>query len=189
MTGEPNNKEATTSETSAIEDPVNTEGTREPKTSATSAAGPDVGAAAPESGAREQQKQQGADRPGEEPQAEGADAIVSKKEDAENAMSKDTSDEPKPLEGPGETKGGDKENLGSTSKEPGTGTQYVKSSGLAAEGGDFDATKPGAGKEADREFLPTSPTFAFVLTFYRPARRERHPSRRKYRSASRYSER
>ncbi|KAI1181755.1 hypothetical protein F5B17DRAFT_243175 [Nemania serpens] len=32
----------------------------------------------------------------------------------------------------------------------GTGEQYVKTSGLQADGGDFDATKPGAGKEADR---------------------------------------
>ena len=31
----------------------------------------------------------------------------------------------------------------------GTGKQYVKSTGLAAEGGDFDASRPGAGKEAD----------------------------------------
>ncbi|CAI6085250.1 unnamed protein product [Clonostachys chloroleuca] len=28
--------------------------------------------------------------------------------------------------------------------------EYVKSTGFAAEGGDFDATKPGAGREADR---------------------------------------
>ena len=77
-------------------------------------------------------------------------------------MSKDEGDAsgdadagPKPLGGGGESKGGQqsqKDELGSTSKEPGTGTQYVKSSGLAAEGGDFDATKPGAGKEADRKF-------------------------------------
>lgn len=32
----------------------------------------------------------------------------------------------------------------------GTGEEYVKASGLAADGGDFDATKPGAGREADR---------------------------------------
>jgi hypothetical protein len=32
----------------------------------------------------------------------------------------------------------------------GTGEQYVKSTGLTADGGDFDATNPGAGKEADR---------------------------------------
>ncbi|KND92808.1 hypothetical protein TOPH_02539 [Tolypocladium ophioglossoides CBS 100239] len=32
----------------------------------------------------------------------------------------------------------------------GTGEQYVKTTGFAADGGDFDATKPGAGREADR---------------------------------------
>ncbi|KAH8668354.1 hypothetical protein BX600DRAFT_254602 [Xylariales sp. PMI_506] len=32
----------------------------------------------------------------------------------------------------------------------GTGEKYVKSTGLAADGGDFDATRPGAGREADR---------------------------------------
>jgi len=35
-------------------------------------------------------------------------------------------------------------------KEYGTGELWEKSTGLAAEGGDFDATKPGAGREADR---------------------------------------
>lgn len=40
------------------------------------------------------------------------------------------------------------------SKSKGSGEQYVKSSGLAADGGDFDATKPGAGREADRESYP-----------------------------------
>ena len=55
-------------------------------------------------------------------------------------------------EGPKEEQSqeGQKENLGSTSKEPGTGTKYEKSTGMAAEGGDFDATRPGAGREADR---------------------------------------
>jgi len=32
----------------------------------------------------------------------------------------------------------------------GTGEQWVKSSGMKADGGDFDAAAPGAGKEADR---------------------------------------
>lgn len=35
----------------------------------------------------------------------------------------------------------------------GTGEQYVQTTGLQADGGDFDATKPGAGREADRKFL------------------------------------
>jgi len=42
------------------------------------------------------------------------------------------------------------EGLQKTSVGTGTGQEYVKSSGMAAEGGDFDASKPGAGKEADR---------------------------------------
>ncbi|KAM0520478.1 hypothetical protein ACHAPE_002871 [Trichoderma viride] len=37
-----------------------------------------------------------------------------------------------------------------STKPEGTGEEYVKSSGLAADGGDFDVTKPGAGLEADR---------------------------------------
>lgn len=36
-------------------------------------------------------------------------------------------------------------------KEYGTGDRWEKTSGMAAEGGDFDATKPGAGREADRK--------------------------------------
>jgi hypothetical protein len=39
-----------------------------------------------------------------------------------------------------------------TSEKKGTGTEYVKSTGLAADGGDFDASKPGAGREADRKY-------------------------------------
>jgi len=35
-------------------------------------------------------------------------------------------------------------------EEKGDGTQYVKSTGLKADGGDFDVTNPGAGREADR---------------------------------------
>ena len=39
------------------------------------------------------------------------------------------------------------------SEEKGTGQEHVKTTGFASEGGDFDATKPGAGKEAERELL------------------------------------
>jgi len=35
-------------------------------------------------------------------------------------------------------------------EKKGTGTEYVKSSGMAADGGDFDASNPGAGVEATR---------------------------------------
>ncbi|KAK3997319.1 hypothetical protein QBC44DRAFT_303521 [Cladorrhinum sp. PSN332] len=37
-----------------------------------------------------------------------------------------------------------------TGESDGTGELWVKSTGLAADGGDFDASKPGAGREADR---------------------------------------
>ncbi|KAI1659643.1 hypothetical protein F4813DRAFT_353593 [Daldinia decipiens] len=64
-------------------------------------------------------------------------------------------EESKPLPGKeseskssGEDGDGDGPNAKSTGE--GTGEQYVKSSGLQADGGDFDATKPGAGREADR---------------------------------------
>jgi len=39
---------------------------------------------------------------------------------------------------------------GQHGKQEGTGEQWVKTSGLAADGGDFDATKPGAAREANR---------------------------------------
>lgn len=72
---------------------------------------------------------------------------------------------PKPIEEVARERGGDAaaigdktqgkdddpEGLGGKSENKGTGEQYVKTSGLQADGGDFDATKPGAGKEADRK--------------------------------------
>ncbi|GJN75062.1 hypothetical protein VFPFJ_06602 [Purpureocillium lilacinum] len=82
-------------------------------------------------------------------------------------------DGPKPLETVAREHGGDAGNIGTTAdsssssnKKPGeeggegdkhdggeskgTGEEYVKTTGFAADGGDFDATKPGAGREADR---------------------------------------
>ncbi|KAI1082214.1 hypothetical protein F5B20DRAFT_27238 [Whalleya microplaca] len=44
----------------------------------------------------------------------------------------------------------DEDGPNAKSKGEGTGEQYIKTSGLKADGGDFDATKPGAGREADR---------------------------------------
>lgn len=44
------------------------------------------------------------------------------------------------------------EGMRRTSGSEGTGEKWVKSSGLKADGGDFDASAPGAGREADREF-------------------------------------
>lgn len=56
---------------------------------------------------------------------------------------------PKPDAVAGAAEGEEEDN----NKSKGSGEQYVKSSGLAADGGDFDATKPGAGREADRKFI------------------------------------
>ena len=46
-------------------------------------------------------------------------------------------------------------------KQDEPGHLYVKSTGVAAEGGDFDAAKPGAGREADRLYVALS--FPFPL--------------------------
>lgn len=49
-------------------------------------------------------------------------------------------------------------------KAEGTGEKWVKTSGLAADGGDFDATKPGAGREADRKSLSLTHVNSQTLT-------------------------
>ena len=45
--------------------------------------------------------------------------------------------------------------------DAGTGELYIRSSGLKADGGDFDAAAPGAGREADRESLSLFFCFLF----------------------------
>lgn len=119
--------------------------------------------AAPASGAAPFAKHQGADMPTEEPSHEQVGAISSKTDDAEEIMKRrdpnDHSGEPMHMHG-GDDDHGWKDRRTSIvgnpggqehGKEPkGTGEIHVKSSGLAAHGGDFDATKPGAGKEAYR---------------------------------------
>jgi len=143
------------------------------------------------SGAAPHQKQQGADRPEDEPNAEQTEAVKGTKDAAEeSAGSKPvhiTSDQQReelaakgelphdPNDHSGEPMkmhaGGDPEKAvegetmkqktdrsasvaqeggGEHGKVKGTGEQWVKTTGIAAEGGDFDATKPGAGKEATR---------------------------------------
>lgn len=58
-----------------------------------------------------------------------------------------------------ESKLADAENKNSSTNDgnmrEATEEEYVESSGLAADGGDFDVTKPGAGLEADRECYST----------------------------------
>lgn len=109
----------------------------------------------PSSRAQNTQKQQGADRPEAEPSSNEHEAIQNAKKEAEEAQSVDMSGPgPVPLQerskiasvggGNGED-GPQKESHGE-----GTGGKYVKSTGLQADGGDFDAANPGAAKEADR---------------------------------------
>jgi len=80
---------------------------------------------------------------------DAAEDVQSKDTNAKGSGSTDLSD----LGGKG-TPGGMpdsiKKGLEAKSTGEGTGEQWVKSSGVKSEGGDFDATKPGAGREADR---------------------------------------
>jgi len=108
-------------------------------------------------------KNQGADAPEHAPEGSHRDAIKEAKEDAEAAQAVDTSGPgPKSLEEKaresggvaggkeGQGEGGEDDGPQKESKGEGTGEQYVKSSGVKADGGDFDAANPGAGREADR---------------------------------------
>jgi hypothetical protein len=122
--------------------------------------------AAPASGAVAGQKQQGADRPSDGPTGDAVGAVKSSKDDAEDMLKKrdpnDHSGEPMHVHGAPESSvpatqderreskagmpGGQEHG-----KDPkGTGEQWEKTTGLHADGGNFDATKPGAGREADR---------------------------------------
>ncbi|KAH8879866.1 hypothetical protein GQ53DRAFT_849338 [Thozetella sp. PMI_491] len=87
------------------------------------------------------------DGPGPQPIAEVAKHYGG---DAGNAPSSDSVDKEsgaaKQQENPTEEEDGPQK----TSHGEGTGEQWVKSSGLKADGGDFDAAAPGAGREADR---------------------------------------
>lgn len=82
------------------------------------------------------------------------------KKEAEDAAKVDTSGPgPNPLSqekkdgGSTAATGGDGEDgPQKESHGEGTGEKYVKSSGMKADGGDFDAANAGAGREADREF-------------------------------------
>ncbi len=127
----------------------------------------------PSSGQKPTPKHQGADRPFEQPSGESEQAIRETKEREERAVSQDPRDarrgslleDPSEEHHPGQP-GGDFLIEGKP-KTKGTGQQYVKSTGLAAEGGDFDASRPGAGREADREY----PSYLLSLLSWRISRR------------------
>lgn len=115
---------------------------------------PSVGAD-PASAPQNTQKHQGADRPHEEPGEDENRAIKDTKKEAEEAANADTSGPgPKPLSeaqgGNASGSGGDDDGPQKESHGSGTGEKYVKSSGMKADGGDFDAAAAGAGREADR---------------------------------------
>ena len=137
----------------------------------------------PSSGQKPAQKHQGADRPHEEPSGEQVDAVKREKEKTEKQQagedpssgSREQDDKPKPKKDPNDHSGqplgtvdhsgnGEDKAPGQAGGDPhgedksnkGTGEKWVKTSGMAADGGDFDATKPGAGREADRELPPPS---------------------------------
>ncbi|KAK7719507.1 hypothetical protein SLS57_005706 [Botryosphaeria dothidea] len=131
-------------------------GTSSSKAGGFGAAEPSV-SADPTSGQKPFQKQQGGDKPTAEPTS-GAevDKLKEKKDEGEEALKKkdpnDHSGEPLNVHEGGEKKqeqgsAGGEEN---SEEEKGTGEKYVKTSGFKADGGDFDASLPGAGREADR---------------------------------------
>ncbi|KAG0127081.1 hypothetical protein HOY82DRAFT_580728 [Tuber indicum] len=86
----------------------------------------------PSAGAQPTHEQQSTDKSLEEPSSSG---------DCSSAVAPNMGG-PKPL--------GSGMKLDSGSHGEGTGEKYERSTGLAADGGDFDATRPGAGREADR---------------------------------------
>ncbi|PSN66175.1 hypothetical protein BS50DRAFT_635326 [Corynespora cassiicola Philippines] len=124
----------------------------------------------PDSGAIPAQKQQGADRPQETPieavkeekKAPGKSIDDRTEEDfAKTRDPNDHSGEPlrmhdgseKPIPNTHDERRTSKAGLPGGvphGKELGSGEEWIKTSGLHADGGDFDATKPGAGREADR---------------------------------------
>jgi hypothetical protein len=155
--------------TSANASSVETRGQDRGPVGGVGAVEPSVGAQ-PDSGANVGSKQQGAEQPLDEPSGEQVDAIKGQKEKHEDAQqddgqlteppARDPNDHSgEPLgtvdhgaSGQGQSQEKDNEQEG-PSEEKGTGEKWVKSTGVAADGGDFDATKPGAGKEAESKYL------------------------------------
>jgi len=125
---------------------------------------PSVGAA-PSSGSNEESniRERKDDTEGPSEGSSEHNRIQEAKKEAEDAQNVDVSGPgPKTLEEKARESGGDISGAGKSggdeeedgpqkeSHGEGTGEKYVKSSGLKADGGDFDAANPGAAKEADR---------------------------------------
>jgi len=166
---------AVNTETSAPERDVSTSG----RDTTSSSAGPHKEFGSSVKPGADLSKEQQDVRDPSDPQTDPKEAAIkSNVDDKDNSF--DKGDNPNKIDGPGprpieevakeyggdagnakpenfgkdKSSGGDDEDDGDgpqkTSHGEGTGEKYVKSSGLKADGGDFDATKPGAGKEADR---------------------------------------
>jgi len=101
------------------------------------------------------------DGPGPKPVAQlakehGGDAGLCGKEEAQTDGADDDKEAANGGPAPAEE---DDDGPQKVSHGEGTGEQYVKSTGLQADGGDFDATNPGAGRESVRDFSFFFPSF------------------------------
>ena len=119
----------------------------------------------PTSGQKPLQDQQGANRPGEQPSKEAVEAMRRRNNETEEVASSQNYSSLMPEDSTAS------ERRGSTSEakpwpERGTGEKWVKTSGFAAQGGDFDAAAPGAGKEADRKLSHTHYTSPLQFSFF-----------------------
>ncbi|KAH6680607.1 hypothetical protein B0J14DRAFT_269491 [Halenospora varia] len=123
---------------------------------------PSVGAAPTTSSTtstKEGLEHQGASAPHDTPSSSEHQKIKETKAETETAAVEDTKKH-EPLGEKSTSSGGSggsgipgvpgSEGLQKGSHGEGTGEKYVKSSGMTADGGDFDASQPGAGREADR---------------------------------------
>ncbi|KHO00863.1 glycine-rich cell wall structural protein 1 [Metarhizium album ARSEF 1941] len=118
-----------------------------------------------------QDTKQDTEAPSTTTESGGSTARESRQNSAPKRDEKNTEahDSPRPLAAVAKENGGDAGNLRAGSKSTsaeadaadadenpsseskGTGEKYVKTTGLAADGGNFDAVNPGAGREADQD--------------------------------------
>lgn len=126
----------------------------------------------PASGQKPIQKEQGADRPLEEPAGELADADSEEKAKTEDTQAGEPPSGALPSTGVSDPLGTvtvnpgpemDTSGIQTETKGSGTGEQYVKCTGPVADRGEFDASEPGADRKAHREFLFP---FVFIFVFF-----------------------
>jgi hypothetical protein len=114
---------------------------------------------------QETQKHQGADRRTEKPTTEEKGAVEESKTKAENVQAKKPKAKEPELIGSGKMPGQvGSECLQRESHGEGTGEKWIKSSGMKSDGGNFDASQAGAGKEADRKLSFITLVFPSIIT-------------------------